>query len=76
MIGIPHVTDMNPLHTFIGLNGGVREFSYLFKLPKLGISLVPTQNRKDATATVSFVQDGSRTPLLLVGDIVSKVWSS
>ena len=44
LLTVPHVSDMTCIKAFVGLMEQVKEISYSFHLPTLGLNLIPSSN--------------------------------
>lgn len=70
LVRVPHVVNMICMRAFFGLMESVREFSVIYRLPQLGVTL---QRSANETASVCKIQNPEIAPSLRVGDSVSKV---
>jgi hypothetical protein len=74
LVMIPHVADMSCMKAFLGLIDQIREVSYTFHLPKLGLTLAA--NVKNVTVSPTVVQS-IQTPEncegICIGDCVSRI---
>ena len=74
LVLIPHVADMTCVKAFLGLVDQIREISYSFHLPKLGITLAANmKNVQVSPAVVQSIQSPENCPLVCVGDCLSRI---
>jgi hypothetical protein len=74
MVAIPHVVDMSCLKAFLGLIDQIREVSFDFHLPKLGLTLAANvKNVAVSPAVVQSIQTPEYCDGIGIGDCVSRI---
>lgn len=74
LVAIPHVSEMVCVKAFVGLMEQVREFSLVFKVMMLGLSLNSSDKNPETTpAVVGSVQRADICQGVQAGDSISKV---
>lgn len=74
LLDVPHVTEMTCVKSFLGLMEQVKEVSYVFRVPKIGLGLVPSDKIGSLRiAVVSQIISNEHCPGVEVGDVISRV---
>lgn len=74
LLDVPHVAEMTCVKSFLGLMEQVKEVSYVFRVPKIGLGLVPSDKIGSLrTAVVSQIISNEHCLGVEVGDVVSRV---
>lgn len=73
LIDIPHVCEMTCTKAFVGLMDKVRELSFSFRVPTIGLTLNNGGSNSQSPAIVRSIENPSYAPGLFSGDAISKI---
>ena len=74
LVQIPHVADMTCVKAFLGIIDQIREVSFSYHLPRLGLTLAANvKNVQVSPAVVQSIQNPENCEGVFVGDCVSRI---
>jgi len=73
LIDIPHVCEMTCTKAFLGLMDKVRELSFSFRVPTIGLTLNSGGANSQSPAIIRSIENPSYAPGLYSGDAISKI---
>lgn len=73
LIDIPHICDMTCAKAFLGLMDKVREISFSFRVPTIGLTLHNGGLNSQSPAIVRSIENPQMAPGLYSGDAISKI---